>query len=34
MPANSPGMGEMDGKLSTFTLEGKLYSNCIYPVIQ
>jgi hypothetical protein len=26
MPANSPGMGEMDGKLSTFTLEGKLYS--------
>jgi len=26
MPANSPGMGEMDGKLKTFTLEGKLYS--------
>ena len=26
MPANSPGMGEMDGKLDTFTLEGKLYS--------
>jgi len=26
MPANSPGMGEMDGKLNTFTLEGKLYS--------
>ncbi|MEK6211032.1 MAG: DUF411 domain-containing protein [Pseudomonadota bacterium] len=26
MPANSPGMGEMDGRLKTFTLEGKLYS--------
>lgn len=26
MPTNSPGMGEMDGKLQTFTLEGKLYS--------
>jgi len=26
MPVNSPGMGEMDGKLKTFTLEGKLYS--------
>lgn len=26
MPNNSPGMGEMDGKLQTFTLEGKLYS--------
>ncbi|HEV8261445.1 MAG TPA: DUF411 domain-containing protein [Burkholderiales bacterium] len=26
MPANSPGMGEMDGKLKTLTLEGKLYS--------
>ncbi|MGQ0579400.1 MAG: DUF411 domain-containing protein [Betaproteobacteria bacterium] len=26
MPSNSPGMGEMDGKLKTFTLEGKLYS--------
>lgn len=26
MPSNSPGMGEMDGKLQTFTLEGKLYS--------
>lgn len=26
MPTNSPGMGEMDGKLETFTLEGKLYS--------
>jgi len=26
MPANSPGMGEMDGKLQTYTLEGKLYS--------
>ena len=26
MPANSPGMGEMDGSLKTFTLEGKLYS--------
>jgi hypothetical protein len=26
MPENSPGMGEMDGKLQTFTLEGKLYS--------
>ena len=26
MPANSPGMGPMDGKLETLTLEGKLYS--------
>ena len=26
MPANSPGMGDMDGKLKTLTLEGKLYS--------
>lgn len=26
MPANSPGMGEMDGRLKTFTLEGKVYS--------
>jgi hypothetical protein len=26
MPANSPGMGEMDGNLKTYTLEGKLYS--------
>ncbi len=26
MPANSPGMGPMDGKLDTLTLEGKLYS--------
>ena len=26
MPANSPGMGEMDGRLKTYTLEGKLYS--------
>lgn len=26
MPLNSPGMGEMDGKLKTYTLEGKLYS--------
>lgn len=26
MPANSPGMGEMDGSLKTYTLEGKLYS--------
>jgi hypothetical protein len=26
MPANSPGMGEMDGKLKTLTLEGKLFS--------
>jgi hypothetical protein len=26
MPANSPGMGPMDGKLQTYTLEGKLYS--------
>lgn len=26
MPANSPGMGKMDGTLKTFTLEGKLYS--------
>ena len=26
MPANSPGMGKMDGRLNTFTLEGKLYS--------
>src|SRR5258707_15540695 len=26
MPVNSPGMGEMDGKLKTLTLEGKLYS--------
>ena len=26
MPANSPGMGEMDGNLKTYTLDGKLYS--------
>lgn len=26
MPDNSPGMGEMDGKLETFTMEGRLYS--------
>jgi len=26
MPANSPGMGEMDGSLKTYTVEGKLYS--------
>jgi hypothetical protein len=26
MPANSPGMGDMDGRLKTFTLEGRLYS--------
>jgi len=26
MPVNSPGMGDMDGKLKTLTLEGKLYS--------
>ena len=26
MPANSPGMGDMDGNLKTYTLEGKLYS--------
>jgi hypothetical protein len=26
MPLNSPGMGEMDGQLKTYTLEGKLYS--------
>lgn len=26
MPDNSPGMGEMDGRLQTFTLEGTLYS--------
>lgn len=26
MPANSPGMGPMDGKLKTYTLEGALYS--------
>lgn len=26
MPLNSPGMGPMDGKLKTYTLEGKLYS--------
>ncbi len=26
MPANSPGMGKMDGELRTYTLEGELYS--------
>ena len=26
MPLNSPGMGEMNGQLKTYTLEGKLYS--------
>jgi hypothetical protein len=26
MPENSPGMGPMDGKLKTYTLEGSLYS--------
>jgi hypothetical protein len=26
MPENSPGMGPMDGKLKTYTLEGQLYS--------
>ena len=26
MPVNSPGMGEMDGSLKIYTLEGKLYS--------
>lgn len=26
MPHNSPGMGPMDGKLKTYTLEGELYS--------
>lgn len=26
MPQNSPGMGPMDGKLKTYTLEGELYS--------
>jgi len=26
MPANSPGMGEMDGSLKTYTIEGKIYS--------
>jgi hypothetical protein len=26
MPANSPGMGPMDGKLKTYTLEGAIYS--------
>jgi hypothetical protein len=26
MPDNSPGMGPMDGKLKTYTLEGELYS--------
>lgn len=26
MPNNSPGMGPMDGKLKTYTLEGELYS--------
>lgn len=26
MPANSPGMGPMDGKLKTYTLEGAVYS--------
>jgi hypothetical protein len=26
MPANSPGMGKMDGDLRTYTLEGELYS--------
>jgi hypothetical protein len=26
MPLNSPGMGPMDGKLKTYTLEGKVYS--------
>lgn len=26
MPNNSPGMGLMDGKLKTYTLEGELYS--------
>jgi hypothetical protein len=26
MPNNSPGMGRMNGKLKTYTLEGELYS--------
>jgi hypothetical protein len=26
MPDNSPGMGPMDGRLNTYTLEGELYS--------
>ncbi len=26
MPANSPGMGRMNGQLRTYTLEGQLYS--------
>ena len=26
MPLNSPGMGPMDGKLKTYTLDGKVYS--------
>lgn len=26
MPVNSPGMGKMNGKLKTFTMEGELYS--------
>jgi len=26
MPVNSPGMGQMDGTLKTYTLEGRLYS--------
>jgi hypothetical protein len=26
MPTNSPGMGRMNGRLRTYTLEGKLYS--------
>ena len=26
MPNNSPGMGKMNGKLKTYTMEGELYS--------